>query len=338
LGILPGGNEGSPFNRGEKSARSAFILPEIESAMDRLDSMSVLVAVADAGSLSAAARRLGMPLATVSRKVGELEARLKTRLLVRTTRRLTLTEAGEAYLAACRRILEDVGEAERAATGEYTSPRGDLAITAPVVFGRLHVVPVVAEFLALYPEIDVRLMLADRVVNLLEEHGDAALRIGELPDSALVALGLGAVRRVVCASPGYLADHGVPQEPRDLAHHRCITFEGLAAARNWVFWHGKTPAALPVHSRLVVNTADSAIEAALLGVGLARVLSYQIAEPVAAGRLEIVLDGFEPPPWPVSLVHGGQAPLPLKLRAFLDFAAPRLRARIAQALGGKHDG
>jgi DNA-binding transcriptional LysR family regulator len=303
--------------------------------MDRLDAMSVLVAVVDAGSLSAAARRLGMPLATVSRKVGELEAHLKTRLLTRTTRQLALTEAGASYLAACRRILEEVGEAERAATGEYTSPRGDLTITAPVVFGRLHVVPVVAEFLALYPEIDVRLVLADRVVNLLEDHLDVAVRIGELPDSALVALGLGAIRRVVCASPGYLAEHGVPVQPRDLAHHRCITFEGIASARNWVFWNGKAPVTLPVRSRLVVNTAEASIEAAILGVGLARVLSYQIADAVEQGKLDIVLDAFEPEPWPVSLVHAGQTPLPLKLRAFLDFAAPRLRMRIAQTLGGR---
>lgn len=298
--------------------------------MDRLESMSVLVAVVDAGSLSAAARQLGMPLATVSRKVGELEAHLNTRLLTRTTRQLSLTEAGESYLAACRRILEEVGDAERAATGEYAMPKGDLTITAPVAFGRLHVVPVVAAFLALYPEIDVRLMLADRVVNLLEEHIDVAVRIGDLPDSALVAIGLGAIRRVVCASPGYLAEHGVPRVPRDVAGHRCITFEGLAAARKWVLWAGKAPVSLTVRSRLVVNTADAAIEAAMLGVGLTRVLSYQIKDAVEHGKLNIVLDAFEPPPWPVSLVHAGQAPLPLKLRAFLDFATPRLRASVAQ--------
>jgi len=298
--------------------------------MDRLESMSVLVAVVDAGSLSAAARQLGMPLATVSRKVGELEAHLKTRLLTRTTRQLSLTEAGESYVAACRQILEEVGDAERAATGEYTTPKGDLAITAPVVFGRLHVVPVVAAFLSLYPEINVRLVLADRVVNLLEEHIDVAVRIGDLPDSALVAVGLGAIRRVVCASPGYLAEHGVPRVPRDVAGHRCITFEGLGAARNWVLWAGKAPVPLAVHSRLVVNTAEAAIEAAVLGVGLTRVLSYQIKDALEHGNLDIVLDAFEPPPWPVSLVHAGQAPLPLKLRAFLDFATPRLRASVAQ--------
>jgi DNA-binding transcriptional LysR family regulator len=302
--------------------------------MDRLESMSVLVAVVDAGSLSAAARRLGMPLATVSRKIAELEALLKTRLLTRTTRQLSLTEAGASYVAACRRIIEDVGEAERAATGEYTTPKGDLTITAPVVFGRLHVVPVVAAFLALYPDIDVRLVLADRVVNLLEEHIDVAVRIGDLPDSASVAIGLGAIRRVICASPGYLAEHGVPQVPRDLAGHRCITFEGIGNARNWVLWADKVPVPVTVHSRLVVNTVDASIEAAMLGVGLTRVLSYQIKDALESGKLDIVLDDFEPPPWPVSLMHAGQAPLPLKLRAFLDFATPRLRSRVAQTVAG----
>src|SRR5471032_1104381 len=173
--------------------------------MNRLESMSILIAVVDSGSLSAAARHLGVPLATVSRKVAELESHLKTRLLHRTTRQLSLTEAGSSYVAACRRILEEIGEAERAATGEYAAPKGELAVTAPVVFGRLHIVPVVAEFLAQYPEIDINLILTDRVVHLMEEHCDVAVRIGELPDSSLKAMQVGTVRRVVCASPAYLA-------------------------------------------------------------------------------------------------------------------------------------
>ncbi|SIT47695.1 Transcriptional regulator [Paraburkholderia piptadeniae] len=302
--------------------------------MDRLDAMSVLLAVVDAGSMSAAARRLGMPLATVSRKVGELESHLKTRLLIRTTRQLSLTEAGQSYVAACRRILEEIGEAERAATGEYTAPKGDLAVTAPVVFGRLHVVPVVAEFLALYPEIDVRLLLADRLVHLTEEHVDVAVRIGELPDSALVATRVGEIRRVVCASSRYLASHGVPVHPHDLARHQCISFEGLTSAQAWDFGSGKSRMSAPVRSRLVVNTAEAAIAAAILDVGLTQVLSYQVASAVGDAELEIVLDEFEPASWPVNLVHAGQTPLPLKLRAFLDFAIPRLRARMSQELVG----
>jgi len=298
--------------------------------MNRLDAMSILVAVVDAGSLSAAARRLGMPLATVSRKVADLEAHLNTRLLHRTTRQLVLTEAGASYVAACRRILDDIGEAERTATGEYAAPKGELVVTAPVVFGRLHVVPVVAEFLAQYPQIDVNLMLTDRVVHLMDEHADVAVRIGALPDSALMATRVGTVRRVVCASPAYLAARGVPASPGDLAGHACITFEVLASLRAWVFGSGKAALSVPVHSRLAVNTAEAAIAAAVLGVGFARVLSYQVAEAVREQSLQIVLERFESAPLPISLVHKGQAPLPLKLRAFLDFVTPRLRARTAR--------
>ncbi|WP_050477055.1 LysR family transcriptional regulator [Herbaspirillum rhizosphaerae] len=300
--------------------------------MNRLDSMSILIAVVDAGSLSAAARFLDMPLATVSRKVAELEAHLKTRLLHRSTRQLSLTEAGISYVAACRRILEEIGEAERAATGEYASPKGELVVTAPVAFGRLHVVPVVAEFLAHYPEIGINLILTDRVVHLMDEHADAAIRIGELPDSALMATGVGTVRRVVCASPAYLAAYGVPARPEDLAGHACVTFEVLASMRAWVFGAGKSELSVPVQSRLTVNTAEAAIAAATLGVGLIRVLSYQVADAVREQALRMVLEEFESAPLPVSLVHTGQAPLPLKLRAFLDFATPRLRARTARIL------
>jgi DNA-binding transcriptional LysR family regulator len=302
--------------------------------MNRLESMSILVAVVDAGSLSAAARQLDIPLATVSRKVGELEAHLKTRLLHRTTRQLSLTEAGAAYVAACRRILEEIGEAERAATGEYASPKGELVVTAPVAFGRLHVVPVIADFLAHYPEIDVSLVLTDRVVHLMDEHADVAIRIGELPDSTLMATGVGTVRRVICASPGYLATHGVPARPRDLAGHECVTFEVLASLRAWVFGSGKSELSVPIRSRLAVNTAEAAIAAAILGVGLIRVLSYQVAEAVRTNALSVVLDSFESAPLPISLVHKGQAPLPLKLRAFLNFVTPRLRDRTSHGLTG----
>lgn len=304
--------------------------------MNRLDAMSILVAVVDAGSLSGAARLLDMPLTTVSRKVAELEAHLKTRLLHRTTRQLSLTEAGISYVAACRRILEEIGEAERAATGEYASPKGELVVTASELFGRLHVVPVVAEFLAHYPEIGISLVLTDRVVHLMDEHADAAVRIGQLPDSTLMATTVGTVRRVVCASPAYLAAHGVPAMPRDVsadvAVHDCITFEVLASMRAWAFGEGKSALSVPVRSRLTVNTAEAAIAAATLGVGLIRVLSYQVADAVRAQSLRIVLDEFESAPLPVSLVHTGQAPLPLKLRAFLDFVTPRLRERIAGIL------
>jgi DNA-binding transcriptional LysR family regulator len=296
--------------------------------MDRLESMTILIAAVEAGSLSAAARRLRVPLATVSRKVAELEAHLGTRLLNRTSRRLTLTEAGDAYVAACRRILEEVDEAERAAAGEYSAPRGELIVTAPIVFGRLHVLPVVIDFLRAHPEIAIRLTLADHTINLLEEHVHVAVRIGALPDSSLVATRLGAIRRVVCASPGYFAARGVPQTPADLATHDCVAFEGMSGSL-WHFAQGKSEASVAVRARLVVNTAEAAIDAAIAGLGITRVLSYQAAEALRAGTLALALTEFEPEPSPVHLVHAGGRQLPQKLRAFRDFAAPRIRARLA---------
>jgi len=293
--------------------------------------MSILVAVAEAGSFSAAARQLKMPLATVSRKVADLESHLKTRLLHRSTRQLSLTEAGQSYVAACRRILEEVGEAERAASGEYATPKGELVLTAPIVFGRLHVLPVVADFLKIYPDIDVRMVLTDGVVPLLEAQVDVALRIAELPDSGLIAARIGTVRRVVCASPAYLAEHGTPTSPRELAAHACITFEQMTSRHVWSFMSGKSEITVPVRSRLAVTTAEAAVDAAVAGVGITRVVSYQMASALRAGALKIVLEPFEPVPWPISLVHTGQGILPLKLRAFLDFARPRLKDRLAEA-------
>lgn len=296
---------------------------------DRFEAMAILVAVVDAGSFSAAARRLDVPLATVSRKVGELEVRLDTRLLHRSTRRLALTEAGQSYVAACRRILEEVGEAERVATGEYASPKGELVVTAPIVFGRLHLLPVVAQFLRAYPDIDVRMVLTDRKMHFLEEHVDAAVRIvAELPDSSLVATRIGTTRRVICATPAYFAEHGTPALPSDLAGHACITLEQIASRQNWTFRSGKSEMEVPVRSRLAVSTAEAAIDAALASVGLTSVLSYQIAGALRSGALRTALEAFEPAPWPISLVHAGQGILPLKLRAFLDFAGPRLRTRL----------
>jgi DNA-binding transcriptional LysR family regulator len=296
--------------------------------MDRIEAMSTLLAAVEAGSLSAASRKLGMPLATVSRRVSELEAHLRTRLVNRTSRRLVLTDAGRSYVAACKRILEDISEAERAAAGEYSAPRGNLIITAPIVFGRLHVLPVVLEFLTAYSDIDVRLVLADRVVNLQEDHVDLAVRIGELPDSSLVATRVGSISRVVCSSPAYFAERGMPKAPADLGSHDCITFEGLMSPDVWIFPAGKSNVSVAVHSRLVVNTAEAAIDAAVAGVGVTRVLSYQIANAIRTGTLVLALQKFEPPAVPVSLVHAGQGVLPLKMRAFLDFAAPRLKARL----------
>lgn len=292
--------------------------------MDRFEAMTVFVAIAEAGSLSAAARRLEQPLATVSRKLALLEAQLKTRLLTRTTRRLELTEAGRDYLEASRQILEQVDEAERAAAGAYARPHGRLVISAPIVFGRLHLLPVIVEFLREFPEVDVRLIQADRVVNLLEEHVDLALRVGELADGSLVATKVGEIRRVCCASPAYLTAYGRPEAPADLAQHACISFESLMSASRWVF-PGET---VEIRSRLTVTTAEAAIAAAQMGLGVARVLSYQVADAIQAGTLQRLLAAHEPAPVPVSLIYPGQGRLPMKCRAFLDYAAPRLRARL----------
>jgi DNA-binding transcriptional LysR family regulator len=295
--------------------------------------MAVLLAAVDAGSLSAAARRLGLPLATVSRRVAELEAHLGARLLTRSSRRLTLTDAGRSYAAAAKRILEEVGEAERAAAGEYSAPKGELIVTAPIVFGRLHVLPVVMDFLRAYPEIAVRLVQVDRVIDLQENHVDLAVRIADLPDSSLIALRVGSIRRVVCASPAYFAARGTPRRPADLAAHDCVTFEGPIAPDIWAFASGETAATIPIRPRLIVNTAEAAVDAAVAGLGVTRVLSYQAAEALSAGTLALALQDFEPPPSPVSLVYAGQGLLPQKLRAFLDFAAPRLKARLAALPG-----
>lgn len=301
--------------------------------MDRLEAMSILVASAEAGSFSAAGRQLGVPLPTVSRKVAELEAHLNTQLLVRSTRKLSLTEAGLAYVAACKRILEQVDEAESQASGEYTVPRGTLTMTAPIVFGRLHVVPVVNEFLARFAQISVQLTLSDHTINIGDEHIDLAVRVGVLPDSALIATKVGEIRRVVCGSPGYFAAHGVPKTPEDLAQHMCVTYTALAAGMTWVFNpRGKATRSVRPYCRLKINTAEAAIDAAIAGVGVTNVLSYQVAREVAAGKLRLILEDYEPDPTPVHLVHAGQAMLPLKLRRFMEFAAPRLRKSLAADL------
>jgi DNA-binding transcriptional LysR family regulator len=290
--------------------------------------MRVVVAVGEGGSLSAAARRLGIPLPTVSRRVSDLETRLNTRLFNRSTRRLTLTDAGQAYLHACKRILEDVTEAERAASGEFNAPRGDLVISAPIVFGRLHVLPTITAFLKAYPEVRIRLVQGDRLINLLEEHVDLAIRIGNLPDSSLVATRCGSTRHVVCGSPGYFDEFGSPKQPTDLEAHTLISFEGLSSPDTWVFKAEPAEMEVPVRPKLTLNTAEAAIDAAIDGVGLTRVLSYQVERAMKAGALVTTLKRFEPAPAPISLVYPSQRQLPLKVRAFLDFALPRIRSRL----------
>jgi DNA-binding transcriptional LysR family regulator len=290
--------------------------------------MAVFTTIVEAGSLSAAGRRLNVPLATISRKIADLEAHLGARLLIRTTRHLSLTEAGQGYLAACKRILDEVDAAERAAAGEYLSPRGELTISAPIVFGRLHVLPQATAFLAAYPDVNLRLIQSDRIADLLEEHVDLAVRIGELPDSGLIATRIGVVRSVACASAAYLARAGAPATPTALADHACITFDGLMRATQWTF---ADDVVAPIRSRLVVNTAEAAIDAAISGLGVTRVLSYQAADAFKRGALTPILTDYAPPPIPVHLVRPADRAQPSKVRAFIDFAAPRLRKSLADA-------
>lgn len=296
--------------------------------MDKLGAMAIFLKVAEAGSLSAAARQLDIPLATVSRRIAELEAHLKTRMLNRSSRHLSLTEAGRMYAEASRRILEQIDEVERAAMGVHKDPTGRLTVTAPIVFGRVHMVPIIADFLRAYPDIDVKLLLSDRLLDLLESDVDVALRIGELGDSSLIATRVGSVRRVTCASPSYLAANGRPQEPEDLRNHICVTFDNLASTKAWRFSSAKGEVLVPIHSRLTVTTAEAAVAGAVVGVGLTRLLSYQITDAKRAGQLELVLEDYELPAWPVNLVFTGQQLMPRRLRAFLDFAAPRIRDRL----------
>jgi DNA-binding transcriptional LysR family regulator len=292
--------------------------------MDRLAALRVFVTVAEAGSLSAAARKLGMPLSTVSRQLKALEEELDTRLITRTTRRLVLTESGRSYAATCRQVLDELDDAGRRVAGEQAEPRGELALTAPVVFGRLHVLPIVAAFLNAFPGVAARMLLVDRVVDLVEEGLDVGARIGALPDSTLRATRVGAIRLIACASPSYLAAHGVPATPAELANHQCISFSTFTHPERWTFGGGGKREAR-VSPRLVVNSADAAIDAATAGLGVVRVLSYQAQASLADRSLRRILKPFEPEAMPVNLVHREDRLPRSKVQSFIAFAAPRLR-------------
>ena len=290
-----------------------------------------MLTAVECGSLSKASRKLSQPLATVSRKVSELESHLKVDLLIRSSKGLELTTAGRTYITAARTILEQLNEAERAAAGEYTEPKGDLVVTAPTMFGRLHVLPVVTTFLTAFPEVSIELMLTDRVTHFLDDHVDLALRIGNLPDSSLIATRLGAIRWVTCASPAYLAPRPALTVPQDLADHDVISFESVSSPTTWRYWSDGNEVAVPLRSRLSVSTIDAAIDAGLAGAGIIRTMSYQVADYVRDDLLLLLLEAYEPIPRPVHLVYDKQNRLPLKLRAFVDFAVPRLRDRLTAA-------
>lgn len=292
----------------------------------------MLLDVVEKGSLSAASRALRVPVATVSRKISDLEGMLGTKLLIRTTRKLTLTDAGITYVAAARRILEQVGEAEREAAGEFTAPRGELVVTAPIVFGRLYVLPIAADFLTLFPEINIRLLLSDRNLHLVDDQVDMAVRIGALPDSTMIATRVGSMRTVICASPALLASHGVPRTLEDLQRLPWVTFDGPMPSPAWQLRSPRffTPIELPVAPRLSVSTAEAAADAAVRNVGLTRLLHYQVVDALEAGALQVVLEEFEPEPAPIHLIHAARGLMPLKMRRFLDFAAPRLRQALCR--------
>ena len=308
------------------------ILPLGGMVMDRLAAINVFVAIAEAGSLSAAGRRLGMPLSTVSRYLAALEDQVGVRLITRTTRELALTEPGRHYLQSCRRIVAELEAAELRLAGEHQEPQGELAVTAPVVFGRLHVQPVVVEFLRMFPRVTARLLLVDRTVDLIEEGLDVSVRIGALPNSSLIAARVGSIRHITCASPAYLASRGRPSSPQELRNHDCISFTALSPVERWSF-AGPKPQRVNLHPRLTVNTAEAAIDAAVAGLGITRVLSYQAARPVADGSLRLILENFEPEEMPVNILHREDRLPQAKVESFIAFAVPRLRKALKPSGG-----
>ena len=294
--------------------------------MDRFHQMSVFVAVAEEQGFAAAARRLHMSPPAVTRCVAALEEHLGVRLLQRSTRFVKTTEVGVRYLEDARRILLEVEAADETAVGINATPRGQLAVTAPVLFGRMFVMPGVVEYLKQYPETDVSVMFLDRVVNLLEEGMDVGVRIGRLPDSSMRALPVGSVRIVLCASPAYLQEHGVPEEPEDLHNHRMIASRAGNHLLDLRFKTEGRDRDMQFRARLISNTNDAAIEAALQGYGITRVISYQVAAYIQSGELRTVLEDREPDPLPINILHREGRQSASRIRAFIDLLAERLRA------------
>ena len=291
--------------------------------MDRFDSLSAFVAVADHRSFATAARKLGLSASAVTRLVAALEERIGLRLLQRTTRSVSLTDAGARYLDRARRILADLEEADGAAQAERGTPVGRFVVSAPLVFGRMHVAPLMGAYLKLYPEVVGELRLSDRMANLVEDGVDLAVRIGNLPDSSLIARPIGETRRVVIAAPGYIEENGEPTDPRELASHKIIQFTGLGGSNDWRFVRGGQDERTTIVPHYLTNSADAAICHARLGGGLAMVFAYQVAHELHDGQLKIVLRQFEPPAPPIQLVYPAARLLSAKVRTFIDMAAER---------------
>ncbi|MDP2130807.1 MAG: LysR family transcriptional regulator [Erythrobacter sp.] len=292
--------------------------------MDRYRAMRVFVRIAETGGFAETARQLHMSPPAVTRAVAALEETIGTRLLTRTTRAVKLTEAGARYVEDCRRVLAAIEEAEAAAAGSYATPTGTLAVTSSVLFGQNYVMPIMTEFLDLHPQVTGRMLLFDRVVNLVDEGIDVAIRIGHLPDSSYTAIRVGSVRRVICGAPRYLEDKGLPRHPNDLANHRIIAATSAWTSLEWRFG---TDGAIAVNVKpaLFSNSNEAAIGAARSGWGLTRALSYQIGPDLIASHLQIVLEDFEQPPLPIHIVHPEGRNASAKVRAFIDFARDRLR-------------
>lgn len=299
--------------------------------MDRLHLMGVFVAVAEEQGFAAAARRLNMSPPAVTRAITALEEHLKVKLLNRTTRYVRTTDAGQRYLDDARRVLADADAADEAAAGINAEPSGHLTITAPALFGRIFVMPGIVNYLEQYPETDIAAQFLDRNVNLLEEGIDVGIRIGELPDSSMRALRVGSVRLVLCASPTYLQKHGLPQYPEELLSHTIIASSAGNNALDWRFnmqKNSRNPKekTLRIKPRLTTTTNDSAIDAAVRGLGITRLLSYQVAEQLASGKLKIILNDYEPAPRPIHIVHREGRYTSARVRTFIDLIAEQLRS------------
>jgi len=293
--------------------------------MDRLYLMTVYVAVAEEQGFAAGARRLRMSPPAVTRAVAALEERLGVKLLDRTTRHVRVTEAGQRYLDDARRIIAEVDEADDAVAGINAAPRGHLTVTAPVLFGRLYVMPGIVDYLQRYPGMDVSTVFVDRVTNLLEEGIDVGIRIGELPDSSMRAVPVGRVRRMIIAAPSYIEKHGAPRTPQELEQHTIVGSSGSSVPPDWRFQHGGSTQSLRVKPRLGVNNNDSAIEAVRSGFGIARLLSYQAAALLDSGDLVEVLQDYATPAVPIHIIHRDSRQGSTRIRSFVDLMAERLR-------------
>jgi DNA-binding transcriptional LysR family regulator len=291
--------------------------------------MTTFVAVAEAGGFAAAARRLGVSPPVVTRGVSSLEAHLGAKVLTRTTRKVKLTEAGARYPEDCRRVLAELDDIEAAVSGDYAELRGVLALTASVMFGRLYVAPILLDFLAEHPQLNARVVLSDRVLDLIDEGLNVAVRIAKLNDSSLTALRVGEVRRVVCASPAYLRKHGVPKTPEDLARFDAIAFAPERSSPSWSFDSKRGKITVRPRAQLLANASEIGIQGALAGRGVTRVLSYMVASELRAGRLKLVLEEYEPEPLPIHVVYREGRRAPARVRAFADYTAQRLRADLS---------